>query len=63
MAGKGLDVGEVEVLLSVEEEYEFFVGPVLVGDVGEGVFDVFGAFGGEEDADSGCGVGGDVEVG
>ena len=63
LAGDGLDVGEVEVVLPVENEDEFFVFPVLIGDVGEGVFDVFGSFGGEEDADSWCGVGGDVEVG
>ena len=51
------------MFLSVEDEDEFFVFPVLDGDFVEGVYDVFGSFGGEEDADSWAGVGGDVEVG
>ena len=56
-------LGEVEVVFSVEDEDEFFVFPVLCGDRVEGVFDVVGSFGGEEDADFGLGVGGDVELG
>ena len=62
LVGEVLDVVDVEVV-AVEDEDEFFVGPVLGGDVVEGVFDVVRSFGGEEDADFGCGVGGDVELG
>jgi len=32
MVGEVLDVGDVEVVLAVEDEDEFFVGPVLGGD-------------------------------
>jgi hypothetical protein len=46
LAGEGFDVGEVEVFLAVEDEDEFFVFPGLFGDIGEGVFDVCGSFGG-----------------
>src|SRR5690606_5231552 len=55
----GGELVEVESFGAVEDEEEFFVGPVEAGGVLEGVVDVVGAFGAEEDADAGGGVGGD----